>query len=858
MFTVWVRVAGNSLRCLRASERACSWLGVTLQELLDQPLERSCEEFAAAISPFVKELVGDPDSSAAHAMAQVKVNGKLAAPPTSSANDSYVPVELELLKLDDQVVITWSELGKAAPYQQLLDGFLNSTLDVLVASDRRGYFTTVSACFASALGYSESELLTRPFAEFIHPDDVERSMNAVATLRDGHDVVGFDNRYLCRDGGYRWFRWRARGRANDNSLLFGVARDVTEEKAAEAKQWRLLEALKRVSQGVVLTTATGAVEWCNEAFERMTGYTEQELLGLRLGQLLQGPETDCRETSRVRGCVKEGKAFQSELLNYAKDGRKYWVRIEAEPITDPDGTRHFLALETDITRERENLQRIYSSEERLRAAIDGAHDAAYWLRSLKDDDGEIVDFIFEDMNPAAETELATPRQELIGRTICEAFPINRTGGFFERYKRVADTGIKFEQEYEIEPPHTAPGYYHHYVIPLRDGVAIFNRNLTRQREQDKRQKRLEAELRQNQKMEALGRMAGGIVHDFNNALSAILTSAEVLKLDLEDRPATHEILDDITRTAQRSAGFIKQLLTFSRRSEATLKPMQLADVVQQAARMVQRMLPKTTTLTLDLDHSLTVSAHAEQIEQVVTNLITNAQHAIEGRAGSIRVRVGTTQDQLEGGPAVELSVEDDGEGMSPEVLERALEPFYTTKTARQGTGLGLSVVHGIVSAHGGVLHLQSEHGAGTRVRVVFPLCEVAPQSHQRAAEQRPTGGKGLVLIIDDEQTLRTQLAEGLKRYGFEALAVSSGSAALAIVRERQGELKAAFVDYNMPDDDGFTVATRLKQLAPDARICIITGGGVNFKTATPEAVSRVFIKPTRLSVLVSEIQSQAS
>ncbi len=371
-----------------------------------------------------------------------------------------------------------------------------------------------------------------------------------------------------------------------------------------------------------------------------------------------------------------------------------------------------------------------------------------------------------------------------------------------------------------------------------------NRDITDRKQAEAVRRDLEAQLRESQKMEAIGTLAGGIAHDFNNILGAILGNLALAREELgAGHPATAS-LEQSQRAAQRARSLVQQILAFSRNQPQQLRNRPLRPLVEEALRLMRATLPAGVAIESSLaDTPLHVLADATQIQQVLINLCTNAWHAMQGASG--RIAVALDAARFDDGPAprpaglapgayARLSVRDDGCGMDEATLARVFEPFFTTKPVGRGTGLGLSVVHGIVTAHGGAITVRSKPGAGSSFVLYFPCVEpdspqavAAPASDfavlDTGAQHLAVAGRPHVLYIDDDEVMLLLVERLLGRLGCRVTCCQDPRRALALVRERPREFDLVVSDFNMPQCSGLEVAGAVARLRPELPVIISSG-----------------------------------
>ncbi|MFL6626222.1 MAG: response regulator [Vitreoscilla sp.] len=345
--------------------------------------------------------------------------------------------------------------------------------------------------------------------------------------------------------------------------------------------------------------------------------------------------------------------------------------------------------------------------------------------------------------------------------------------------------------------------------------------------------RFEAQLHQAQKMESLGTLAGGIAHDFNNILGAILGNIEIALADIEPGHPAQPALGEIQQASLRARDLVRQILTFSRRRPQQLEVIALKPIVEETFRLLRATLPAGVDLRRDLAQApMYVHADATQLQQVVMNLCMNAWHALHDKPGQILIGLDAADVDAEEGLArgldagayAHLWVKDTGSGMDARTLERVFEPFFTTKSTGQGTGLGLSVVHGIVAAHHGSITVDTLPGEGSTFHVLLPATSEPlplPASHERAAMVAAHGEH--VVYLDDDETVMLVMVRILERAGYRCSGYLDASAALASIQGAPATVDVFITDYNMPGRSGLDVAREAAALNPGMPIAISTG-----------------------------------
>jgi PAS domain S-box-containing protein len=376
-------------------------------------------------------------------------------------------------------------------------------------------------------------------------------------------------------------------------------------------------------------------------------------------------------------------------------------------------------------------------------------------------------------------------------------------------------------------------------------------------------KRLEAQLRQAQKMEAVGRLAGGVAHDFNNLLAVIMGHGDLMRSVLEeDDPLLPEV-DEIRRAAERAAGLTRQLLAFSRRQFLQPEIVDLNALLESVAGLLRRLLGEDVELELRLDPGAgCVSADRGQVEQVLMNLALNARDAMPGGG---RLAVETAAVTLDPafvrehpgsapGPHVRLTIRDSGTGMAADVLAHLFEPFFTTKEPGRGTGLGLSTVYGIVKQHRGYVDVESEPGRGSTFRIFLPRVDAAVRPADPAAPAPAPGGRETVLFVEDAEVLRDLLQRVLAQGGYHVLAAADGLDALARVEAHAGPIDLVVTDVIMPGLSGPEFAARLRERRPGIRVLYVSGHAADALGEGPQPDGAFLAKPFTPHALLQKVR----
>ncbi len=398
-------------------------------------------------------------------------------------------------------------------------------------------------------------------------------------------------------------------------------------------------------------------------------------------------------------------------------------------------------------------------------------------------------------------------------------------------------------------------------LPIQDnaGKAVgfrgVGKDITETVRAKEEKEKLESMLRQSHKMEAIGTLAGGIAHDFNNILTPIIGYTEILMQATGKQENLHEWAKGILNAGLRARELVKQILTFSRQTEQIKKPLQIQPIIKEALKFLRASLPATIEVRPDIDESCgPVLGDPTRIYQIIVNLCTNAFHAMQDTGGILEVSLRETvlhPDDMARFPEIVagiwllLSVSDTGIGMTPEILSRIFEPYFSTKGSGQGTGLGLSVAHGIVKDCGGCIKVYSEPGKGSVFNVYLPRLETFPETAASDAEEVIPGGTESILLVDDEEQLRKIISLVLESLGYRVAAFGDGTDVLRELEKNHEKYDLLISDMTMPGMTGVQLVKEALKICPDMPVILCTGfsGQLDRGTALPSGISGIIRKP---------------
>ncbi|MBF0476010.1 MAG: PAS domain S-box protein [Deltaproteobacteria bacterium] len=455
------------------------------------------------------------------------------------------------------------------------------------------------------------------------------------------------------------------------------------------------------------------------------------------------------------------------------------------------------------------------------------------------------------------------REEVMNRDFFSM--INRDQSDQSFYQSARDAGIKGEtwkERLQFIEPDGETVELATSVSPVKDEAGTIANFVALMRDVTN-EVQMEKHLRQAQKMDSIGTLAGGIAHDFNNILGAIIGYAEMARDDARVGEVDPVNLDEVLRASQRARELVRQILTFSRQAEQEKHPIRVSLIVKESLKLLRASLPTTIEIKQEItDSEAVVMADPTQVHQVMLNLCTNALHAmpdggvlgVKLLAANIDQKFLTRFPGLKPGPYLKLVVSDTGTGMNQETLDKIFDPFFTTKKKGEGTGLGLSVVHGIIKAHGGAVDVKSEAGKGTNVVIMLPKIQKEILQTGEPIETVPTGS-GTILLVDDEAILTKVGKQMLQRQGFQVVTCNSSIEALEIFRRRPDIFDLIITDQTMPGLTGLDLTREVLTIRPAMPIIICTGfsGRVSAETAKAAGAKEFILKPLRKKELVEAI-----
>ena len=713
--------------------------------------------------------------------------------------------------------------GEDMPYRNLVE---HSPEGVLVLQD--GNLVFYNSILKEYVGYTDEELTLTHFTDFIHPDDVDAAVYFYTKKMSGEDVPSaFEFRIASKDGSFidmeiyvSYSHW------NDKPAIFCYFRDITARKKAEnslrESEEKYLTLLLNSMEGI-LVIQDGKVKFFNPKALEISGFNEDEIGRLSIFELIH-PDDREAVTARYKR-IMSGKSLLDPLTYriYRKGDELRWVEGTGVSITW-DGKPADLTFISDVTEKKLAQEALISSEEKLRNFFETARDVLY-ITSL---DGKIVE-----INKRGEDLSGYSRRELLELNVIDLYknPADR--------ERVVNMVISngYVTDYEIEMQRKDGSIVHclfaSTVRKDKEGNTIgFQGSI-----QDITEKKLlEQQLVQAQKMEALGNLAGGIAHNFNNILVGIMGYAEFLMSRKDEKDPDYKAVKTIFESTTRAAEMTRQLLNVARAGEHAARKIHPESILKNTLPLIKNLFDKNITVTTHIQKDITpIIGDQGQLEQCLLNLCINAQDAMP-EGGELLIEIDNqfieedyARSHLEAriGEYVVLTVSDTGIGMTLDVKQRIFEPFFTTKSEQGGTGMGLATLYGIIKNHNGFINVYSEQGIGTTFRLYLPV----PTAHME--ETPPEGipvtmrGTETILLIDDELHVLDMWGDLLEENGYTVFTAEDGSRGVEIYRERQNDIDLVILDYIMPGMGGGAVIENLTEIDEDVKILVASGYSEN-------------------------------
>ena len=735
--------------------------------------------------------------------------------------------------------------------------FENAAEGILIAEVDSKLFKYANPAICALLGYTKDELLHMGIQD-IHPkESLDRVIAEFNALARCEKILASEMPCLRKDGAVIYADITTSLIAFDNfQCNVGFFTDITERRQMEEalreseKRYRSLYDGSR--DGFCHTDMEGRLLEFNTSYQEMLGYTAEELLGKSYKEITPAYWETVEDRIVKEQILGRGYSDVYKKEYIRKDGTVFPIEHRSYLITKDGKNVGMWGVTRDITERKQTEE----ESAKLSSAIEHAQE----LIMISGRDGCI-----QYVNPAFERMLGFGSDEVLGK---QQISFVQDSDELNMHRQVWATlaqGNPWAGNIKTKKKDGSEVHLEVTVSPMRDDRGAITSFVSIGRDITK-ELRMEEHLRQSQKMEAIGTLAGGIAHDFNNMLAAIMGYTELAGLDAPDGTTMKYNLEQALKAADRARSLVKQILAFSRKGEQERNPLELHVIIKEALKLLRASLPSTVDIVQIInEESGCVIADPTQVHQVLMNLCTNAAHAMEEKGGTLEVRLAPVElgdadtsmfSDLHPGPYLKLTVKDTGTGIAPAIVDRIFDPFFTTKEVSKGTGMGLSVVHGIIKSHGGSITVDSRPGKGTTFTILLPQAQVQASAQYETALPLPTGTE-CILFVDDEVLLVQLGSEILSSLGYTVATAKGGGEALEIFKKEPSKFDLVITDQTMPHMTGYELSQNLLQIRPDIPIILCTGFSetVDMTKARSLNIRAFVLKPMNLREIATTVRN---
>jgi PAS domain S-box-containing protein len=713
--------------------------------------------------------------------------------------------------------------------------------------DEKGLISELNLTAALLLGTERAFLVGKPLSSFIPQELQDRFYLHV------QGVLGSPAKQTCdlvikrKDGTSFDAQLESIAVTGDgHKAVRTVLTDITERRRAEkivqeSEEW-LMQFFDSIPDYCYLVSPEGKIININRAALEALDYSRDELIDHPV-EMIFAPKSQQKRALLFDRWLATGAVRNEEITIRSKNGEERTVVLNVGSMRDQHGKLiHSTSIQTDITERKQMEQELRESEERFRLFFE-QNNAAMLL--IEPDSGAIMN-----ANLAAARFYGYSREVLLGMNVGDINQLAPDEIFLARRRVISGESVHFVFPHRCADNQIRTVEVYSTPIKVKGKIVLFSivHDITERRNAEVEKAKLEGQLRRTQKLEAIGTLAGGIAHDFNNILAGILGFTEMALEDTSPDNPVYRHLELILKGAHRGRDLVKQILAFSRLNEQEQEPVVLSNIIDEALRFLRPILPATISIKKHLlGADDTVFADPAQMHQIIMNLCTNAAHAMREKGGTLELSISNVDSSdealsqwagLRPGVYVRLTVADTGHGMTPEVLEEIFDPFFTTKGPGEGTGLGLSVVHGIVRDHGGHIAVSSEPGKGSTFDVYLPAIE-SVASVDAAPQPAIQGGPERILFVDDEELIVELNLRRLSGLGYQVFTSTNSTDALKLFEAGPDGFDLVITDYTMPTMTGIELARALLAIKPG--ISVILMSGLNEKIL-PEKIEAAGIK----------------
>jgi two-component system, cell cycle sensor histidine kinase and response regulator CckA len=721
--------------------------------------------------------------------------------------------------------------------------------DVIAIIDQDGIIRFKSANIEKWFGWRSEDLLGTLAWDNVHPEDLDGALKMYAELlAEPNGMRTVESRYRCKDGTYKWTSFAAVNLLHNPDIKGFLLnyRDITDSKRAKValmeSESRLALAMDAVSDGIWDWRVDSGKVYYSPRWYLMLGYEPYELpQEFETWQNLLHPDDRSRAEQNIAKYLETTEPFEMEFRMSTRQGGWKWILARGRTVErNMDGEAlRMLGTHVDITERKQAEDALRESERHLQQVFD-ILPVGLWFA---DKEGTLLKG-----NPAGikiwgAQPLVDPSRYGIFKA--RRFPSGEeiAPGDWSLYHTIRGGVTIVDELLEIDAFDGEKRVILNSTAPVLDeqgnvqGAIVVNQDVTDRKRAEVEKEKLQSQLNQAQKMESVGRLAGGVAHDYNNMLSVIMGYTEMAMDKMRPDHPLHADLTEIFKAARRSIDITRQLLAFARKQTIAPRVVDLNAIVESMLRMLGRLIGENIDLAwLPGKHLWSVKIDPAQIDQILANLCVNARDAIGG-VGKVTIETGNTT--IDGaycelhagflpGEFVSLAISDNGCGMDEQIVKNIFEPFFTTKGVAEGTGLGLATVYGIVKQNNGYINVYSEPGSGTTFRIYLPR-HVGEQHQMRVASniQTPMGRGEMVLLVEDEPSIMRMAKMMLKRLDYQVLAAGTPRQALALAEQHAGAIDLLITDVVMPEMSGRNLANQIHALYPSIKTLFMSGYTAN-------------------------------
>ncbi len=745
----------------------------------------------------------------------------------------------------------------------LMDYIISHARSAIAVFDRDFRYIYVSQRYLNDYKVKEEQVIGK-FHYDVFPDLPQKWRDVHQRALAGEVLKAEEDAYYREDGSVLWTCWECRPWYELDGSIGGIIiyNEIINERKKIEETLRKSELLL---SNHLLNTPIGAISWdlnfktieWNPAAESIFGYSKMEAMGKHVTELILPEDVKELVEGIFQNILSEKGGVRSVNENITKDGRRITCDWYNTALKDVNGMNIGMAsLVNDITERLQTEEALRKSENRLR---DISLSMADWIWET---DSEAK---FTYISQSIKDVLGYEPEELIGKTPFDLMPEDESVRVNEIVLKIISKSknIKDLENWNIDKTG-------HRLFMLTNGIPILddegktsgyrgiNKNITDQ-------KKLETQLQQAQKMESMGTLAGGIAHDFNNILFPIMGHTEMLIQDIPEDSPFKDSLNKIYSGTLRAKNLIKQILTFSRQEKSELHLIKIQPIIKEALKLIRSTIPSTIQIKHDIQTDCgVIKADPTQIHQIVMNLAINAYHAMEKTGGELKVSLKKVElgeydilnpDMTHGEYAC-LTVTDTGTGMDKVVTEKIFDPFFTTKAIGKGTGMGLSVIHGIVTHMGGAIQVHSKLEKGTQFNIYLPAVKDLSEEQVINSNAEVQRGTEHILLIDDEEAVVTMQKQLLKRLGYQVTSHISSLEALDVFRSHSNIFDLVITDMQMPNMSGDKLSIELLKINPDIPVLLCTGYSetISEEKAISMGINGFLLKPIVLKDLSQKIR----